>query len=226
MQNMFIRDPKVWVLERNCFQHQYALMVLDGIKTANAFLHTIAGFAYHPTPTKLLHLWREKAVQVYQTYCKLFGSDPTKYEFASRVPPKCISGRWGFISRCERYVLSGSAADLRRVREEVFTEDEKKNKGKKRKADLDTEVQAESTEAYKEQMGRWAADVRIGVASNDFFYVMMILRRCREPLDHFHLYLQRRHSEDRLEPTTLAKLVWGKAQDIHSDLAALCNLGD
>eukprot|EP00959_Pyramimonas_sp_CCMP1952_P107910 2256338-Pyramimonas_sp.AAC.1 len=43
---------------------------------------------YLPVLTKLMHLWREKAVQIHLTWAGLFGAGNAA--FCAKVPPKCI----------------------------------------------------------------------------------------------------------------------------------------
>ena len=114
--------------------------------------------------------------------------------------------------------MEGSPSELREVLLRVFDDSASGGNAKRRKANPDPmEVQAEATDAYKAQLSRWSADVKAGIESNRFCFTMMIIHRCRQPLDHLHLFLQRKHGGST-EPSTLARLVWGKASEIYQDL--------
>eukprot|EP00959_Pyramimonas_sp_CCMP1952_P437117 9152007-Pyramimonas_sp.AAC.2 len=160
---------------------------------ANSFLQDMEDIKYLPTLTKLMHLWREKAVAVHQKWCGKYGHDAAAH--AARVPPKCISSRWGYITRCEKYVLEGDFVQLCAVFEDLFDEmsakaDKRKTKYQKR--DDPTEVSAEMSEIYQQQLSRWAADVKNALSGVHFFHVMVVMSKARAPLDHFHLFLQRK----------------------------------
>ncbi len=69
IQGMFGRCPNVFIFDGNCLHHQYQLMILNSIKLANEFLENIAGMKYLPVLTKLMHIWRERAVSIFEAYC-------------------------------------------------------------------------------------------------------------------------------------------------------------
>jgi hypothetical protein len=115
---------------------------------------------------------------------------------------------------------------LRAVFHKVFVESESAKKKTKRKRTVadPMEVNAECSAAYSEQMGRWAADVMAGISSNHFFWVMHLMQRLRAPLDHLHLFMMKRTSDEQMEPSPLALLVWGKGAEIQRELTALCDM--
>ena len=117
--------------------------------------------------------------------------------------------------------MSCDLIELVSVFNAVF-DDMAKTQKKKRKMNPN-DAAAEATQVYQEQLSRWANDVREGLATHDFFRVMIVQKKCRAPLDHFHLFMQKNSRSDT-DPSTLSLLVWGKAAELHSDLKDLCDL--
>ncbi len=126
---MFDRDLRAWIYDNDCFQHSYHLMVFEGLKQCDDFLSSKVGFKHLNNLTKLLHLWRERAVSIHAKWKDMFGLVSAQH--AAKVPPQCITGRWGAVSRCENYVIATNTSELRAVFEELFVAPNKKKPRKK-----------------------------------------------------------------------------------------------
>eukprot|EP00959_Pyramimonas_sp_CCMP1952_P328687 6881571-Pyramimonas_sp.AAC.1 len=168
IQNIFLKNAKVWVVEQHCLQHQYNLIVLNSLKRANTFMDKKCEVRYLPLLTKLMHIWRARAVTIYKTWCRMFTASDA--ECASRVPPKCIQGRWGFVSKCESFILGCHLGQLAAVFQLIFEEDASKKDKKAKKEKDPMEVRAESTTAYMEQLSRWSKDVCEGILKTSLFF--------------------------------------------------------
>jgi hypothetical protein len=130
-----------------------------------------------------------------------------KARFSHYVPPQCIAGRWGQISRCEDFVQKVDPDDLRAAFRAVakLRKPVQKPDNLQSKSGLDDMRQEESA-AYIEQMSRWEGDVNRGISNDCFFILMQISKKSRGPLDHFLHYLMK--TRGALEPTSLARLIW------------------
>ena len=67
-----------------------------------------------------MHIWRDKARKVYEVWMEQFPGDSLAHDVARLVPPKCIAGRWGAISRCELRVLRPNLEQLRAIMLALF----------------------------------------------------------------------------------------------------------
>eukprot|EP00959_Pyramimonas_sp_CCMP1952_P010215 213796-Pyramimonas_sp.AAC.1 len=63
-----------------------------------------SNMAYFGTLSKIMRAWRYRARGIYDKWKDLYKAGPAG-QYASNVPPRCISGRWGSISACEAHVL-------------------------------------------------------------------------------------------------------------------------
>ncbi|CAK0904831.1 unnamed protein product, partial [Prorocentrum cordatum] len=84
------------------------------------------------------------------------------------------------------------------------------------------EAANESNQEYSNRMSKWAGDVWQLVkdeAPEDFFYIMELSQLARQPLDHFFFFLEKKIPAG--EPRALAQLVWGKAEQISTELHRL-----
>ena len=105
--------------------------------------------------------------EVWSTYCDLYG--PAAASCCKHVPPKCISGRWGAISRCEAYVAAcceGNGADGTKQFQEVLTKALSKHAGRAAAplaARAIDDLHLEEAQEYSAKMGRWAAAALTGI---------------------------------------------------------------
>ena len=79
VEALFRLDRHCWMFESNCLQHQFHLMVTRSLAVANSFLLSKAKIRYVSAITKLMHLWRERAVDIFMLWTEMFGaSDPVQ----------------------------------------------------------------------------------------------------------------------------------------------------
>ena len=97
--------PHVIFLDHDCWLHQYQLMVKSQLTHCDHLCHTVLGadYNFYASLSKLMIVWREKARSIHDRWSVLF---PQTAHFARRVPPKCIRGRWGAVSNCEKFAMS------------------------------------------------------------------------------------------------------------------------
>lgn len=135
--------------------------------------------------------WRAEARAVFDVWSELYGASEA-IDCARLVPPKCIRGRWGQVTRCMEFVLKPNTRHLVVVLETTFRRKAEKSKKKKRKRPVRDELEAvhfEEAGAYSERMTKWAdASVR-AITDVRFWLMMRISLTCRGPLDHFAHYI-------------------------------------
>ena len=101
------------VFEGECLKHQYQLGVQTGIDGGDSLLAAIGGNAasYYATLAKLMNIWRENAMKIHNVFQQHHGSLRAS-SCTTKVPPKCISGRWGSVTECEDRVLCTTMEEL------------------------------------------------------------------------------------------------------------------
>ena len=87
------RNPNVSILDPDCLLHQYQLSVKSGLQLADSILKEVRRYKYFAILSKVMTVWREHAAMTYQMWSDRYGALAAVP--VSRVPPKCISGRWG-----------------------------------------------------------------------------------------------------------------------------------
>ena len=141
------------------------------------------------------------------------------FEVCGKVPPQCISGRWGMITRCETYCLKGTPLHFRTVFMKVLLA-----KGKNKPTAFSTQAD-ESREEYREQLSRWSKEAMEAIDNDDFWLIMRISLRSRKALDHLLYYVEERSTRNLADclkrMTRLAGLVNGKAEEIQSEVRKL-----
>ena len=73
------------------------LQIIGGatLQNSNTSLQAIGlEFSYAGTIAMMLNVWRQHAVNFYQTWSTLFGATSAEAH-ARQVPPKAMSSRWG-----------------------------------------------------------------------------------------------------------------------------------
>ena len=162
----FQRNPTTWIFDCDCFQHCYHIMVNGGLNCANKFLWDLAGLQYTNSLAKLMNVWRERAVTIYMAWAKNYGA--LAAQAAGRVPPAFISGRWGAVSRCERFVLASDLHQLQAVFATVFIEKAVK-KAAKTKDGKPQPFREEMMDDYKARMSKWEKASMEAIACPHFF---------------------------------------------------------
>ena len=226
VQAQMARQPQHWMFDNDCMMHQYQLMVQKQLQLINTFFNKLSGMKYVPLLSKLMHLWRDKAVVVNKTWNDMFG--PAAAAFSMKVPPQVIESRWGCVSMCEKYIQHTTEDQMHKVFGRVLamaaqTKTNAKSKAKAKAAPTKTKTKAKSkakakaaagsrvdegaaneimSVAYSEQLSRWRADVLKGLATGQFFLMICIAQKSRTNLDWFlHSCMKKRPPG---EPSSLA----------------------
>jgi hypothetical protein len=213
--------PNTLVFDIDCLAHQYQLMVLGALNQGEKLFKSelAAPFPYYGTLSKLMIVWREHARDIFDTWADKHGPMES-IKYARRIPPKCIRGRWGAVSRCEVFALAPPIDHLMDVLMHVAQQGTKPSRKKQQSLD---EAEAEDAECYSEKMARWRQDVRTRISEPRFWAMMQVSHRVRQPLDHFVHYVMKK-TEGPADPQPLARLVWYKALSIRDDLAAMLDV--
>ena len=184
---------------------RFHLITAGCLKTVDEWMAANLGMdmKYFGTLSKIMHCWRERAKDICKAWRAEFG--PVAAEVSTRVPPKCLAGRWGSVSRCEQHVLSRPPHELQKIWPLVFAKQAGK---KKRKAGTLDPIQAEEQESYGERMGRWSREAMTGIVDKTFWRLMFLMSRARRPLDHFANFIMKKREPD--EPQNVALLAGGK----------------
>jgi hypothetical protein len=175
-------------------------------------------------------------------------------QYAGRTPPKPLVGRWGAISACEAVIVAPPVAEARLVLQDCIGSRGKKRDtthakhGKKRKSatalgdgsgngddlalqddgapqPVEAVVEGTSNHSFSIAMGRWARDTVALLSSICFWWVVQVVHKCRGPLDHLLHVLEAKQKHATHEGSTLATLVYGKADEILCEFGALLNFG-
>lgn len=92
------------VFDQSCFQHQSALITKSLLLQVDRWLSLHKQkFKYYSSIAKLCHLWRDHNRQVYTNWVDQFGAVSAN-EHTRTLIPKCISGRWGAIHKCQKRI--------------------------------------------------------------------------------------------------------------------------
>lgn len=188
-------------------------------------------------------LWRERCRDIYEAWQLKYGFAEA-WQYARCVPPKCIRGRWGAISNCQKYLLAAPPNHvtqilfdvLHKIAEGAGEEDDAQGKGKqkgKRKSAARPKAAAsapggaedpnyeESTE-YSKKLGKWAKDVIKAIKDPKWWAMVRLTKKVREPLDHFIHYLMKKAKPD-MPVQPIARLIWYKSKQILDELEQTCD---
>ena len=98
------------VIFLHCLFHQEELVVKTGLGIIDAWLKEVGcTWKYYAVLAKLIHIWREKAFQVFSVWQRVYTA-LWAVACAKTLPPKCIAGRWGSVSETERRLINNSKA--------------------------------------------------------------------------------------------------------------------
>ena len=218
----------IWKRDRSlffdgcCYCHQYHLMVRGTLSFMDSLLkHMGCSFSYWSSLVKMMHIWRNNAVELFSAWHNLFGAQ-SAIKCCLRVPPRPITGRWGAVRDCEGFIMRCPARELQRVFNAVFGK-AAKAPGKEivpaQTSGVDT-LPASETAAYAEKMGRWTRDALQVVNDERSELAINIPQRIRQPLDHMFHSLQKRWVHGA-EPANLARFIWVYEETINREIRAL-----
>ena len=210
--------PFVALFTIDCLLHQYQLMVKGELTLLDTLFKSLfkADYQYFGALCKVMIVWREYARDIYDVWAE--DNVLEAHDFARLVPPKCIRGRWGAISRCQEFILRPPAGRLVTILTKAFEAMSKKRTSKKRKtpAPVLDEVGQESTEAFRVKMGKYQTAALTSLRDPKFWILTRISLRCRKPLDGFAHYIAKKRRPDT--HLALARLVHGRCDDFVQQL--------
>lgn len=235
----------IWI-HSPCFAHQGQLIVKTGIARIDTFLKQIQRkWRYFASLTKLVHCWRDRCREMFVAW-KSFHGICHAQQFAKKLPPRCIAGRWLSVGTTEaRLALIGSSPCERRailvpVLESVLKHQaaDSSNPLEDPEADPDALVQFEEMRAYKHKMGRWSRDVLASTDDLLLWIVMDMAWKSRGPVEHLIKFIQSQHGGSKIESElggsdaesevgpsgAIFKLVTGKASKMFDEFSSM--LGD
>ncbi len=176
-------------------------------------------FKYFATLSKISHLWRENAVAIYRLFREEFDAC-TAVMFGSKIPSRCIAGRWQSCHATEKNILEVGPERLTtvfnllcsRTRKIAAKPDvlplqsgefepakpnaEDKPQAATSKDDAeDLDPMNESVAQHRRRMGQWRTDVEKAVNDSMFWSVLKIHTRVNEVVQHFFNFLAEDYSE-------------------------------
>jgi hypothetical protein len=229
---------QVWFLWSPCFMHQAHLSVKCHLRFSDSFVSDLTNLAitkYFSTLAVLMNCWRNSGKEVYMKWGQVhLPSQP----HVKNVPPKCIGGRWGSVSTCEKKLLGLHPLVLREVFNLVAADraSKKKSSGAKAAAKAkaqampagdDVDIAVEESLAYTLKLNSWWRRAVQAVNLDAFLpFAVSVLHRQRQPLDNLLNWLQKEKgiagkSDHILRPGALALLVWGKGKTLEAQFHEL-----
>ena len=220
--------------ECDCFAHIYQLIVKSQLKHIDQIVAGVwkRPWGYVSVLSKVMLLWRENARAMFSSWQLMFPD--TALKCAKLVPPKCIVGRWGSISRCEAYLRKCDIGELTAVLDVALAKYDTAAANQRRvlkrpagaaapaQPDIPEHANAEEQMEYSNRMGRWRLDVFKAFEDPAFFVILRIAHKSRESLDHFVHFLAKKRKD--CEPLGLARLVFYKAKSLLSDLESMADI--
>ena len=235
---MTAHNPQVIVWEMNCWCHQFQLIVKADLAMMDQLFTSELGVDYsaYASLSKTMLLWRGRSNNMFLEFCRLYGAKEAM-EVARCIPPKCIRGRWGAVSACQRYLFKAPPGHVATVLKSVLAKNiksveeqeakdaqaERNGKGNGRKGAKGAvpggteDPHYEESADYTKKFGRWAKDVLKSVTDDKWWAMMRISLKIRLPLDHFCHYLMKAVRENH-QSQPVARLVWYKSDEIAKDL--------
>ena len=133
---------------------------------------------------------------------------------SKKLPPKCLTNRWGSAHLSEQHVLKCERSHLHAVCSKAFERASKKRKHKDDELQPDTE---EAMAQYSAKMGRWRREVVLALSNSIWWCLLEVSHKARAPWHHFHLSIMKRSGRAGTRPDGdnghgyVALLVNGKA---------------
>ena len=223
----------VWVFVSECHCHISHLISKDHLRLTDKFLKNEFGvrWRFFSSISKLVHIWRDNS-QLMRRCIEIDHGVDAGLTYASCLPPRCLSGRWGSIWDTVAALYAEGSGPAIFGKSFVSMIKPGLNKEKERRKDNgDTlcEISLEEIQAYRARLGRWKADA-LEVASDDLFWsIVAVNKRASGPLVH---YLRLASCSDRdktkLEEngSFLSRLSCKRASELVSECAELLRTGD
>ena len=218
-----------------CFKHEGHLGVRQGVRVADRSLSDSgADFQYFSSVAKLINCWREDPASFLHASVKVCGVAMAR-DRCRKMPPRCLSGRWGSISQSEAYIMNfgADAASrchlLTQIVGLAFASHLDKDKAPA-EADIPVdaphrELAVEDLKAHREKYGKWRRDTLNTVSKIMFHVTMEILHEARRPFDHLICFLSKRLTKEDIYQGRghAAQLATGYAKAIAQEWGTIIN---
>jgi len=216
----------VWVLHGDCVNHQGHLCHKNGLKVTEWVLKVLmcCSVGYFSALAKTINTWRERGRKIYYTFVDLFGPVEAA-QVAKSAPARCLVGRWGSEMKSAERLLNIPDGHL----SQAFDKINSKRSAPKRPSANDillAEHREDEIEHQRKQAGKWFTEALLALKACEWWLVMRISYKARQPFTHLHTSIQKYSS---LAGTGcwanvgyIALLVWGKAKEHMQEFEALC----
>jgi hypothetical protein len=96
------------VIVTPCFMHCIQLVIKKGLLLLDRFLAKHGkSFKFFGSLAKISHVWRDAGGDVFDMWHSMFGAINAR-QFANKLPPKCLAGRWDSVYACETFLLAAA----------------------------------------------------------------------------------------------------------------------
>ena len=214
--------PNDAVLDVDCFFNVYQLIVGSMVRRADS-LADAWGFqqGYARTMSALLHIWRDRARCIFQAW---HAALPLTSNLVRNMPPVLISGRWGSVATCEKFLLQVPSRDGQIVLEGVMAGALTKARKKSKKS-----VGARAEDDYAKAMSKNKRIMASLLPRYPIWHdLVRIHHAALDPLHEFYHWLLKHESarlpfEDYSAKGAIAMLVCHKAEYFDSRFDAALN---
>ena len=169
-------------IPNDCVEHCLHLIIKAVLTLADKCLeHARKPYKYFPSLTKICHVWRDRAQQVFEQWVAKYGRKSAK-ACCGNLCPKCIAGRWGSVATTEKRLEDVEIERLHCVLKDVLgvtAMQDKQNKGKS-----PDEVQMDDIRAYREKMSKWSGDALTATGDKLFRCMVTITHEATKPTIH------------------------------------------
>ena len=200
----------------DCTMHQVQLVTRSGLTLVDEELKRMGkSYKYFGSLAKLANTWRECHKAIFQQWCTSWG-DLNALDFAWRLPPRCIAGRWGSVVEVEKRVAPAlNDSRLLVVLRDVFSK--RKSRGDEDEDNKDDagidELRVEAIRSYSCRMSRWRRETVSTIEDSIFGLLVAIMLESHLILHRILCFLQKTFDDDTVDKIGghVAQLVTGKA---------------
>ena len=184
----------------NCLQPQRHLSYKTNLAVSEFALSDLLDcqVEYYSSLAKLVNVWREEGKKIYEAWQDRYVIEAMNV--AVRAPARCLIGRWGSTHAAEKKVVACNPHHLRDVFSVVLAPKAKSTprpKAEPRATDdmsKLTEMRDETTTQYRERWGRWGKEALEAINAPEWFVVLKISHRSRQPLAHLEHAMEKNSS--------------------------------
>jgi hypothetical protein len=162
--------PNTVVWTWNCQLHEGHLVVKTGMGLADSVMNNIADFKYFGMLAKIVNIWRDAPGVLFKIWVRLHGSRSAVTN-ARKLPPRCLSGRWGSVDGTESWLLKCDLAKLQMVFKDYLRKKSKEDDEKAAKTaregvapgHVENEPANDEMAEHTRKLTKWRSDVYQGL---------------------------------------------------------------